>query len=167
MDPYPRCNGFDQVSANHNSAPVASRSCAQRASKARRRDHEYCSYGWETIIVGIDARIHDGFVVVDQDRAQVSSEYLALALAFLKRVFVAQGQTGTQANINSAIVRSTLMAVPSLAEQKRVTARLDAADESISTAVGELRKLILVKTGLMDDLLTGKVRVSDDHGSAV
>ena len=66
-----------------------------------------------------------------------------------------------QVNINPTNLRKTTVALPrSLGEQDRITAHLRQHDEH-AVAVGvELNKLRTLKHGLMDDLLTGRVRVN-------
>jgi type I restriction enzyme S subunit len=117
----------------------------------------------EAIIVDMDACIHDGFVVVDQDRDQVTSEFLCMALALRKPAFVAQGQTGTQANINSAIVRATAVAVPPVAEQLRITAIADKQDYAIAASVREVDKLRLIKRGLATALFADGERAGSSR----
>lgn len=50
--------------------------------------------------------------------------------------------------------------LPSLQEQAAIIARLDAASEKHARETAYLAQLSVMKTGLMDDLLTGRVRVT-------
>lgn len=113
----------------------------------------------ESIIVDMDARIHDGFVLIEQDPSTMSSEFLLLSLKFMKTWFASQGQTGTQANINSGIVRDVILGTPPLPEQELVVRSLSSAEKGIAAERARLEKLRKLKAGLMDDLLTGRVRV--------
>ncbi|PCC70354.1 type I restriction enzyme, S subunit [Nannocystis exedens] len=66
-----------------------------------------------------------------------------------------------QVNINPTNLRRTLVALPtSLEEQDRITQLLAAEDGRIRAEVTVLEKLRLLKQALMDDLLTGRVRVT-------
>jgi type I restriction enzyme S subunit len=56
-------------------------------------------------------------------------------------------------------VEELLVSVPCLSEQSRIAAVLDAHDARIRAEEATLDKLHQVKRGLMDDLLTGRVRV--------
>ena len=56
-------------------------------------------------------------------------------------------------------LEASRFAVPPAAEQRRIGGILDAADDAIRQTENELAKLRQVKLGLMDDLLSGKVRV--------
>jgi type I restriction enzyme S subunit len=49
--------------------------------------------------------------------------------------------------------------VPKPGEQEQIVQRLDAADHRIQTEKAHLHKLRMLKLGLMQDLLTGKVPV--------
>jgi type I restriction enzyme S subunit len=61
--------------------------------------------------------------------------------------------------INGTMLKNLPVPVPGGQEQGRVAAILDAHDVRIRTEETELAKLRQVKRGLMDDLLTGRVRV--------
>ena len=57
--------------------------------------------------------------------------------------------------------------VPNPDEQKEIAARSTAQNTVIANAILSLSKLRQVKTGLMQDLLTGKVRVKVDEAEEV
>lgn len=50
--------------------------------------------------------------------------------------------------------------LPPLVEQVKISEILDAGDEQIAAERARLEKLRKLKAGLMDDLLTGRVRVN-------
>jgi type I restriction enzyme S subunit len=62
---------------------------------------------------------------------------------------------------------SVPIAIPPLPEQEILAAILDSADMSILGEASDLEKLQHLKQGLMQDLLTGRVRVSNLLGEAV
>jgi len=67
----------------------------------------------------------------------------------------------TFSEITLAQLREIRVPVPgTIAEQQHIAMRMSAADEGIAREVSYLSKLRLLKQGLMDDLLTGRVRVS-------
>lgn len=69
--------------------------------------------------------------------------------------------------IGLAFFRQYQIAIPrSLKEQVRIADTLLQAEERISRERGSLRKLTATKHGLMDDLLTGRVRVSIPEDAA-
>lgn len=68
--------------------------------------------------------------------------------------------TGTkQANLNSDNILEIYVPFPIIDEQKRISNYLLKVDDFISKSKTELTKLLSLKIGLMQDLLTGKVRV--------
>jgi type I restriction enzyme S subunit len=69
------------------------------------------------------------------------------------------GLAESQTNISQAIVRSLWFTVPSLVEQEEISTRVVAYRSRLSKESAELEKLRALKQGLMDDLLTGRVRV--------
>lgn len=62
--------------------------------------------------------------------------------------------------VNGAIFQSLLFPWPHPEEQDVINTTLDEIDNSISSARDSLLKQLSLKTGLMQDLLTGKVRVT-------
>ncbi|PPJ44413.1 restriction endonuclease subunit S, partial [Rhizobium sp. KAs_5_22] len=65
-----------------------------------------------------------------------------------------------QRNINLETLRPLVIALPKPAEQERIATAYEAADERQISNEQSLRKLRHLKTALMQDLLTGKVRVT-------
>ncbi|MFI6452809.1 restriction endonuclease subunit S [Streptosporangium amethystogenes] len=66
-----------------------------------------------------------------------------------------------QASINQKDVRGCPIPLPDLATQDEIVSRFTESDRILSLQRDELSKLRLLKQGLMDDLLTGRVRVKD------
>jgi type I restriction enzyme, S subunit len=69
------------------------------------------------------------------------------------------GLAESQTNISQAIVRKLLVAYPDAIERQEIVVRLKSADEQIQNQLRSLLKLQQQKSGLMHDLLTGKVAV--------
>lgn len=67
---------------------------------------------------------------------------------------------GTREGINSEQISSLAFALPKPDEQNEAVARIASIEASISNEYMLLEKLQLEKSGLMDDLLTGRVRVT-------
>ena len=76
------------------------------------------------------------------------------------------GLAESQTNISQEIVRGLPIAVPSIQEQALIVERLSAVDRDAEAEYGALDKLRLLKRGLRDDLLTGRVRVDLDGDAA-
>ncbi|MBU7029159.1 MAG: restriction endonuclease subunit S [Theionarchaea archaeon] len=65
----------------------------------------------------------------------------------------------TRDSINTTILENMPIAIPSREEQSWIASTLLAVDKKIQSEQNYSRKLTKIKTGLMQDLLTGKVRV--------
>ena len=80
------------------------------------------------VFAGIDGCIHDGFLAFDEFDS-VQPAYLYRLFEFLTPWFRNIAQTGTQANLNTGILKSLEVPVLPASEQKRLTASLDELDE--------------------------------------
>ena len=116
------------------------------------------------------AHLHQNHVFkVRADPQALVPDYLALVGASRvgKRYFMGVGkQTTNLASINSTQLKAFPLPLPSLAEQSRIVARLQGANQFIASEQTRLAKLRALKRGLMDDLLTGRVRVTMTAGGA-
>lgn len=72
----------------------------------------------------------------------------------------ATGTSGSMKNLPKSRLLAMPVAFPGTAEQSAIAALVDAADNRIATEASALEKLRAQKSGLMDDLLTGRVRVT-------
>lgn len=111
------------------------------------------------IVVDMDARIHDGFVLIDQD-GTVDPDYLVLLLHHHRPDFVRQSQTGTQANINSEIVAQTEVVVPSRRRQLEVVEVVSSLRALLRAESNRLSKLRVLRAGVSRDLLSVQVRTA-------
>ncbi|MGD0165905.1 MAG: restriction endonuclease subunit S [Gaiellaceae bacterium] len=73
--------------------------------------------------------------------------------------FARDAQGGIMSAIRSETLRATMLPVPPRYEQDAIEAVLREAQKRLESESLTLEKLKLVKKGLMDDLLTGRVRV--------
>ncbi len=62
--------------------------------------------------------------------------------------------------INRSELRTYETAVPPAYEQRRIESAIQASDKDLESERAALGKLLKTKLGLMDDLLTGRVRVT-------
>jgi type I restriction enzyme S subunit len=111
----------------------------------------------DTAILGRPMYFPDSIVGVVV-RPPHNVRYVELCIRRAKSYLDAQAPQSAQKNINLEVLRPLLIAVPTPAEQKLIVAVYDAHDARIRAEEAELTKLRQVKRGLMDDLLTGKVR---------
>jgi type I restriction enzyme, S subunit len=111
----------------------------------------------------IDDCIHQNHVFrVRTDRSVLNPEYLAFHSEshYGKRYFLISSKQSTNlASINATQLRRYPIALPPSDEQARIVARLSAANAHLSGLERSVVKLRAQKLGLMQDLLTGKVRV--------
>jgi type I restriction enzyme S subunit len=69
------------------------------------------------------------------------------------------GHGAAQKNLNISILKSIYLLLPPLTEQRRITEILSLVDDTIHKEQQNIMELESLKRGLMQDLLTGKVRV--------
>jgi len=67
----------------------------------------------------------------------------------------------TNPHLNVSDVRSLLLRVPSIHEQKLIVEKIGAVRDVIKQSLSQKEKLRVLKTALMQDLLTGRKRVTD------
>jgi len=89
----------------------------------------------------------------------VCGEYLYYTLAQRKDAVKALAQHGTQPNLNAEIVRGFEIALPGKREQLAIVEAIRDIDNSIAVACARLEKAKRIKQGMMQALLTGRVRL--------
>jgi type I restriction enzyme S subunit len=106
---------------------------------------------------------------------ETRGEFLELVLRSpqLRRQIEAHavGTSGSMVKVSGRIVSALMVTMPPIDEQERILICLNAARSRIDAEIEELSTLHELKSGLMDDLLTGRVRVtpllaSESEGSA-
>jgi type I restriction enzyme S subunit len=75
-----------------------------------------------------------------------------------RRHIAGRANASNQVSVNQGVLYPLLVPVPPLDEQDRMLARIEAADARRVADLATLSKLRAQKLGLMQDLLTGKVR---------
>lgn len=87
-------------------------------------------------------------------------KYLLMGISFRSRLF-AMGSGSTVEGIKQSTFRKLLVSIPtSLDEQTAIVNTLMEIDSRLDSEAASLAKLMDSKAGLMDDLLTGRVRVT-------
>jgi type I restriction enzyme S subunit len=90
--------------------------------------------------------------------------YTLQSPAFKSRMRVFTGGTsGSMKNLSKQSFLALQLATPQIEEQEEIARRLEAHDSAIRAETDSKHKLVVLKRGLMHDLLTGKVRVSIDE----
>ena len=75
------------------------------------------------------------------------------------------GLAQSQTNISQESLKSVPCVIPSLSEQSSVSESLRSVGRRVMEAEGKLEHLLNLKKALMQDLLTGKVRVNVDNNN--
>jgi len=120
-----------------------------------------CATIGKPIIINMPACIHDGFVVLKNLSGKVDKHFLYYLIVSKEQEIEKLGQTGTQGNLNSTIVSNFLIPLSPLPEQQKIASILSNIDQTIEKEEQYKEKLERIKQGLMEDLLTGKVRVKN------
>ena len=109
-------------------------------------------------ITKIDTCIHDGFVVFE--KLLVDQLFLYYVLRFIEKDWTKYGQTGSQMNLNTSLINRTDLKIPSKkAEQTAIATVLSDMDAEITALERRRDKTKMIKQGMMQELLTGRVRL--------
>jgi|AntDeeMinimDraft_5_1070356.scaffolds.fasta_scaffold04976_2 type I restriction enzyme S subunit len=102
--------------------------------------------------------IHDGFVVFRSPIVPV--EFFYYLLSSIESQWSERGQTGSQVNLNTHLIGSTEVPVPSdLEEQRTIAAALSDADALIERLDRLVAKRSAINQATMQQLLAGKIRL--------
>lgn len=116
----------------------------------------------------IDSCLHQNHVfAVRVNREVLLPEFLSAQTgsSYGKRYFLGCAkQTTNLASINSTQLKEFPVLLPPIEEQKKMVAVLASVSEKIEEEQATLDRLAQLKTGLMQDLLTGRVRVGEVEG---
>ena len=109
-----------------------------------------------------EAYINQHIALVRPSFSAINPRYVGHYLASpVAQFYISKlNDAGAKAGLNLPTVRGLLTARPARAEQDLIAERLDGIDRRIENAMAESAKLRELKAGLIDDLLTGRVRVA-------
>ncbi|MHB1320562.1 MAG: restriction endonuclease subunit S [Acidithiobacillus ferrivorans] len=109
-----------------------------------------------------EAYINQHIALVRPDLDAVNSRFVGHYLAGpIAQTYISKlNDAGAKAGLNLPTIRSLVTAKPLRPEQDLIATHLDEIDNRIQNATAESAKLRELKAGLMDDLLTGRVRVT-------
>ena len=94
------------------------------------------------------------------EKERVYFEYLYYSLLVSVNLLLSNLQGSGQPNLNKGNIDNLIIALPPLPEQERIASVLSQVDTVIEKETAYRDKLSRIKQGLMEDLLTGKVRVT-------
>lgn len=115
-------------------------------------------------ILDIDGCIHDGWLVIQdyQDAYDMQFLYYALCSDGVKNQYIAMAAGSSVQNLNKEKVANVILNAPtSLEEQSAIASVLSSMDEEISALEAKREKYTAIKQGMMQQLLTGKIRLID------
>jgi type I restriction enzyme, S subunit len=116
-----------------------------------------CATVGRPIITAIDVCIHDGFVVFNS--LQADQLFMYYILQWIEPSWSKQGQTGSQMNLNTELINSTVVCYPSATEQRSIATVLSDMDAEIAALEARRAKTQAIKHGMMQELLTGRTRL--------
>lgn len=118
-----------------------------------------CATVGKPIITRKDLCIHDGFVVFNGLLA--AQDYMYYVLRDLEDEWGNQGQTGSQMNLNTDLINGTYVTMPSdKEEQIAIATILSDIDAETQALEQRLTKTRQIKQSMMQELLTGKTRLT-------
>lgn len=116
-----------------------------------------CATVGRPVITKIDVCIHDGFVVMDDlDAEQLFIYYV---LKWVEPDWSRHGQTGSQMNLNTGLIKDLLLKLPSRGEQNAIANVLSDMDAELVALEARREKTRALKQGMMQELLTGRTRL--------
>jgi len=112
-------------------------------------------------ILRTDGCIHDGWLVLQGIKNTFDSDYIyyLLSSAIIYHQYINMAAGSSVLNLNKYIVSSVLVIVPPIAEQTAIAEVLSDMDAEIATLETRLEKTRFLKQGMMQELLTGRIRL--------
>lgn len=117
----------------------------------------YASIG-ECSIAGVPLATSQAILGIRPNRT-LSTEFLYYHLLSTKESVKNMGQQGTQANLNAGMVRAFEIRLPSLTEQTAIASVLSDMDTELTALETRRDKARQLKQGMMQELLTGRIRL--------
>ena len=118
------------------------------------------SYG-RPYILNIDGYIHDGWLVLRHFEDTFNIDYLYYYLSYdvVKKQYDNLASGSGVKNLNKDIIKKVIVAKPLKPEQEKIANALTRIDNLIEDYEKLIKKKEKIKQGLMQNLLTGKVRL--------
>jgi type I restriction enzyme S subunit len=116
----------------------------------------YVSEDFDNVLCGYHLSI------IRSNKSVVDGKFLSLffKLDYTRHRFSILANGTTRFGLNLKEIENSKILVPSLEEQKKIANIIFSLDDEISTITKKFNKYFFLKKSLMQDLLTGKVRVS-------
>lgn len=113
-------------------------------------------------ILDIDGCIHDGWLVIQDYQKAYDMQFLYYVLCSdgVKNQYIAMAAGSSVQNLNKEKVANVILNAPvSLEEQTAIASVLTSMDDEISALEAKKAKYEQIKQGMMQQLLTGKIRL--------
>ncbi len=112
-------------------------------------------------ILSVNACIHDGFLALKDIRNSCDVEFLYYQLLPMQKIFDSSAtHGGIFTNLTTEILKEFAIVLPPISEQEEIAKKLSSLDEFLKLKTMKLNAHLFTKRALMQDLLTGKVRVN-------
>ncbi|MCL5410231.1 MAG: restriction endonuclease subunit S [Patescibacteria group bacterium] len=112
------------------------------------------------VVTDVEGVFHNNFFLIDFDRKIIDKNYLVYYLRSepIKKLLLERAGTTTIPDLNHGAFYGIHFLLPDITEQKKISDILSSIDKKISFNKEVREKLTKLKKGLMQDLLSGKVR---------
>jgi type I restriction enzyme S subunit len=117
----------------------------------------YASIG-KCAIAGVDLTTNQAILGIEPN-SQLYNEFLYYCLLNNEGKYERMGQHGAQKNLNAEMVKNFSLLLPAKEEQKKIVDILSSCDIEIFKLKQALDSLKQQKKGMLENLLTGKIRV--------
>lgn len=118
----------------------------------------YASIG-KCSIANIELAISQAILGIKVNKEVLNNIYLYYYLSFIENKAKEIGQQGTQSNLSKQIVEKFKLQLPTIKEQQTIATVLSSIDKEIESLEGKKAKYEQIKQGMMQQLLTGKIRL--------
>jgi len=112
-------------------------------------------------ILGFDGCIHDGYLAFLELDDLLRQHFLYYLFQYLQRHLLLLAPRGTQANLNTRILKGLRVPVPPLETQDRIVEALTAIDQKIAAEEAHRDALATLFDSLLHDLMTARLRVKE------
>ncbi|WP_051630012.1 restriction endonuclease subunit S [Lacrimispora aerotolerans] len=112
-------------------------------------------------ILKLDGCIHDGWLVIQDYKKNFNTEYLYYMLMspFVLDQYLSKAAGSSVLNLNKELVSTVEVLIPELKEQEAIAGKLATFDDEINSLELKLEKYRQIKQGMMQELLTGRIRL--------
>lgn len=116
-------------------------------------------------ILNIDGCIHDGWLTIQnyQENFDINYLYYLLGSEFVKEQYIQMAAGSSVQNLNKEKVARLVVHIPSVEEQGAISLILSDMDAEITALEQKLTKCQKLKQGMMQQLLTGKIRLVSNN----